>query len=358
MYFNPTVPHHSGNIELAIKGFKCTDIPDLNRVWDSDPWIKGMSEDAGCEAYRNSILERAVEYNDLGKIWLDDAVGALLDALRDNGILDDTIFVFQGDHGMDTKHGLFEGGVRIPKFVHYPNGITGGTTFDGLVSTVDIAATMMDFAGITPSYELDGRSWKNAIGDPCKEDYWKHDRCVFFEFDRDRAVRCGCYKYLNTLDPNSFVPCVATSGLSVKAGHNFFDLCDGTNEYITDNENNREETAISGGGGGGSNSNNNNEVDLTDALRCHLLATNPESTPDYAGCSKVEAEEYAAMCPNTEDIVVVVQPIRTTPPCRISRDSEGEDKVDTISSGGEISMPSAFVLLWNTVVWALILFTS
>ena len=342
MYFNPTVPHHTADVEVAIRDFKCTDVPDLNRVWDSDPWIKGMSEDAGCEAYRNSILERAEGYDDLGKIWLDDAVGALLHALRDNGILDDTIFLFQGDHGMDTKGGLFEGGVRIPEFVHYPNGIKQGTAFDGLVSTVDIAATMMDFAGITPSYELDGKSWKNAIDDPCKEDYWKYERFVFFEFDRDRAVRCGCYKYINSLDPDSAKPVVVNSGLSYKGGGNFFDLCDGTNEYITDNNNNREEISISVG---------SNEMELTNALLCHLIATDPNSTPDYTVCSEIEEHE---MCRNTEEVVA---PITTTLPCKVPRNSasvEFEGEGVAISSG-VIYLPSTLFLLLNTVVWALIM---
>ena len=339
MYFNPTVPHNSADVEFAIRDFKCTDVPDLNRVWDSDPWIKGMSEDDGCEAYRNSILERARGYDDLGKIWLDDAVGALLNALRDNGILDDTIFLFQGDHGMDTKSSLFEGGVRIPKFVHYPNGIARGTTFDGLVSTVDVAATMMDYAGITPSYELDGKSWKAAIDDPCKEDYWKYERCVFLEYKRDRGVRCGCYKYLNTLDPSDFARHIATSGLSKKSGGNFFDLCDGTNEYITDNNNNREETSITG---------NSNELDLTNALQCHLIATDPNGIPDYEGCTEVE--EFA-MCPNTEDLVAP-----PTPPCQVSRGSLSVESENFDISSGEISIPSALFLLLNTVVSGLILF--
>ena len=64
---------------------------------DSDPIIKGMTAEHGgsCEDYRETVLDRAATDDDLGPIWLDDGVGALLQALEDMNILDDTIFLFQ-----------------------------------------------------------------------------------------------------------------------------------------------------------------------------------------------------------------------------------------------------------------------
>jgi len=279
MYFNPTVPHSSNDVVLAITDFDCTDTADSEKAGDAtvDPWIKGMSEDAGCRAYRDSIMERAKVDGDHGKIWLDDAVGALLDALRDNDELENTIFLFQEDHGMDTKSGLYEGGIRIPQFVHYPNGITPGTTFEGLVSTVDIAATMMDFAGIIPDYELDGKSWKDAIENTDEEEYWKHERCLFFELEQDRAVRCGCYKYLNIFEAETKTYRQGyQSGLSNNIGGNLFDLCGETDEYITAKDDNQEESTTDDGVEAG---------ELIGALECHLQNTDPKNDPDYSVCT-------------------------------------------------------------------------
>jgi hypothetical protein len=71
---------------------------------DSDPMIEGMTLEYGnCIDYRQSVLDRAESDDDLGPIWVDDSIGALLKALKNNGILDNTIFLFQQDHGMDTK---------------------------------------------------------------------------------------------------------------------------------------------------------------------------------------------------------------------------------------------------------------
>jgi len=275
MYFNPTVPHSSNDVEDAIKDFECTDVADPNYVWNSDPWIKGMSEDAGCRAYRDTIESRADTSADLGKIWLDDAVGALLQALSDAEVLEDTIFLFQEDHGMDSKGALYEGGVRIPQFIHYPNGIAPGT-FDGLVSTIDIGATMMDFADIVPPYEMDGKSWRDAIGNIAEEDYWKNERCLFFEVEQDRAVRCGCYKYLDIhANTGKTVQRGNTGGMANDVGGNLFNLCNNAGDYTIGMRNNREENTLS---------NADIEDDLIDALNCHLDVTDPDNSPDYTVC--------------------------------------------------------------------------
>ena len=72
---------------------------------DSDPVIEGMTAEYadGCIGYRQTVIDRASSDDDLGPIWVDDSIGALLKALTNNGILDDTIFIFQMDHGMETK---------------------------------------------------------------------------------------------------------------------------------------------------------------------------------------------------------------------------------------------------------------
>ncbi|VEU40089.1 unnamed protein product [Pseudo-nitzschia multistriata] len=278
LYVNPTVPHGSRGIREALTSFSCRDTANHNQVWESDPWIKGMSEDGGCAAYRQTILDRAESDDDLGKIWLDDSVGALLTALEDNGQLDNTIFLFQEDHGTDTKSALFEGGIRIPQFVHYPNFIPPSQRFDGLVSVYDIAPTMLDYAGISPPYQFDGKSWKHAIFNPTEEQNWKHSRCIFAEMQTDRAVRCGCYKYIKIYDTEwSNTYWRAERHMLVGELHgNLYDLCDGTGDYITANDNNREAVAFV---------DPDVESALVNTLQCHLDRSHPQRTQDFSVCA-------------------------------------------------------------------------
>lgn len=245
MYFNPTVIHSSNSITDALTDFSCKDT--ANGTLDSEPVIPGMTGDKDCATYRQSIFDRAEEDEDLGAIWLDDSVGALLTALKDTGKLENTIFLFQEDHGINPKATLYEGGIRIPQFIHYPAVIKAGIQFDEPVSVLDIAPTMLDFAGIASSYKMDGLSWKPAILNEESSSDW-NGRCLYFELQKDRAVRCGCYKYLSIFEQDGDVSTTYQRGSRMGLANdetNLFDLCDQSNNYVAEtNRNSMEATDV------------------------------------------------------------------------------------------------------------------
>lgn len=101
---------------MAVNDFECTDT--AAGKLPADPIIPGMTEEYGsCASYRQSIRDRSSSEDDWGTIWLDDAVGALLKALDSKGILDDTVFLFQEDHGVNPKGTILEGMSPISEFV-------------------------------------------------------------------------------------------------------------------------------------------------------------------------------------------------------------------------------------------------
>lgn len=281
LYFNPTVPHDSGDVTDALSTGNCKETVQ-GRLSEA-PYIPyGMTADFnerdGCSEYRQSVLDRAtasgisMDRDKLaGAVWVDDAIGSLIATLEAMEILDNTLILFQLDHGMDAKGSLFEGGSRIVQFIHYPDQIkanqnTGnqGWKFDGLVSTIDIAPTLMDLAGIPSQptaansvarYEMDGRSWFSDMlvaNAPSRislkqqrtfvnTNYFQ-DRCLFTEEGFDRAVRCGCYKYLYISNTNSgrSVSKAKQEGVSLETD-NFYNLCDEmTGDYIVSPESSPE----------------------------------------------------------------------------------------------------------------------
>jgi arylsulfatase A-like enzyme len=139
-------------------------------------------------------------------MWIDDAVGVLMAALEAKGQLDNTFFLFQLDHEQEGKSTLTEPGVRIAQFIHYPKEFSPGSTFAGLVSTIDIAPTVLDFAGISSDvvYPMDGASWKDAVGAASEVD-WAQERCLAFEIGQERAIRCGCSKFHKRRGCGNFV---------------------------------------------------------------------------------------------------------------------------------------------------------
>ena len=81
---------------------------------------------------------------------VDRQVGAILQQLDDDGLADNTIVFFIGDHGrchIRGKQFLYEGGVHIPLIVRWPKHIKPGSVSSELVSTLDICQTIVTVAG-------------------------------------------------------------------------------------------------------------------------------------------------------------------------------------------------------------------
>jgi len=285
MYFNPTVPHTPG-AEAALD-IPCTNTANtaINPIEEPSD-IKGMTlEKGGCGPYRDYVKSRGASDNEYGAIWVDDSVGAIYQALEDKGILNNTIILFQLDHGQESKSAIYENGVRIAQFVHYPDGIPANSEFEGLVSTIDVAPTMLDFAGISATYSMDGQSWKDAINDADAEEEWRDERCLFFELDKDKAVRCGCNKYLEFYED---ITSGTSYGKGVKLGYsvdliNLFDMCDGGTSYATDKTKNMEALDANE-----AVSNSCRAKDMSTVLQCHVDRIDYREDPDYTTCNFID----------------------------------------------------------------------
>ena len=96
---------------------------------------------------------------------VDDAVAGTVTALRDAGVLDNTVLIFTsdngyllGEHRYKGKIYAFEESVRVPFLMRGP-GVAAGVSTDQVVTTVDIAATMLEAAGASPGRLQDGTSF-------------------------------------------------------------------------------------------------------------------------------------------------------------------------------------------------------
>lgn len=92
---------------------------------------------------------------------LDQGVGAVLHALDEAGLADDTLVVLTTDHGLPfpgAKATLTDRGLGVMLIVRGPGGFHGGHVTDALVSHVDLYPTFLDVAGAQVPSELPGRS--------------------------------------------------------------------------------------------------------------------------------------------------------------------------------------------------------
>ncbi len=86
----------------------------------------------------------------------DKWVGIILDRLEKEGLADNTIVFLFGDNGrphLRDKQWLYEGGLKIPLIVRYPNKIKAGQVKNDLISLVDVTASSLSAAGLEiPDY--------------------------------------------------------------------------------------------------------------------------------------------------------------------------------------------------------------
>lgn len=141
--------------------------------------IKQVQSDCIKERSRNPegmSNERAIRthvaYN-LGLIsHIDDQIGRLLYKIRELGLEENTIIMFTTDHGgFWGEHGLLEKAgctlyrnlLQLPLIVSCPGVIPQGRKYEGFIEEVDFYPTLIDLAGISHGYKINGRSFKNAI---------------------------------------------------------------------------------------------------------------------------------------------------------------------------------------------------
>lgn len=141
---------------------------------------------------------------------IDWSVGEILEALERNGVLDETIVLFTSDNGPWLNYGdhagttgglregkgtTFEGGVRVPMVVRYPDLIPAGTVCETPAMTIDVLPTLTEIVGGDPPERIiDGRSmlplWR---GD---EDASPPHEALFFWYHKGelQAMRMGRWK--------------------------------------------------------------------------------------------------------------------------------------------------------------------
>ncbi len=86
---------------------------------------------------------------------VDESVGAVMEQLRRQGALENTLVVYMGDNGflfgeqgLVDKRVMYDPSIRVPLLVHWPAGVRAGTVVDGMAANIDIAPTLLAAAGV------------------------------------------------------------------------------------------------------------------------------------------------------------------------------------------------------------------
>lgn len=134
---------------------------------------------------------------------MDEQVGEVIAQLKEDGLYDNTVIFFFGDHGDGMpyfKRELYDRGLKVPLLVKVP-WLKGGTTTDELVSFVDFGPTLLSLAGIPIPEIMQGQAFLGEQkAEPRNYVHAARDR-MDSEYDRVRAVSDGRFKYIRNYMP-------------------------------------------------------------------------------------------------------------------------------------------------------------
>ena len=134
---------------------------------------------------------------------MDSQVGEILDRLDEEGLRDETVVIFMGDNGRCHLRGkcwLYDGGIRVPLVIRYLEDDASPRVDDGLHSTLDVTATILQLADAAPPEVFDGRPLIGPNSRPREVVFSARD-LIDEVRDPIRAVRTKRYKYIRNYRP-------------------------------------------------------------------------------------------------------------------------------------------------------------
>lgn len=178
---------------------------DAHRIWGPNDF-EGAHDPSSIiapptlAAGDSTKMDLASYYDEIKR--LDFHIGAIEQELKAQGILDNTMIIIMADNGRPfprDKTRVYDSGMKTPFIVKWNNGIdNAGDICNSLISSIDIAPTILDLSDVGIPASFQGRSFKSLLKSPGDE----FREYVFAEHNwhdheaHERMVRSKEYLYV------------------------------------------------------------------------------------------------------------------------------------------------------------------
>lgn len=132
--------------------------------------------------------------------FVDDRVGHVLHALRESGVIDETVVIFTTDHGIVfpyMKCNLFEGGIGVSLITRFSDGPRGKVS-DSLVSQIDLFPTFCESLELEAPDYVEGTSVMPQVQgekDSVRDEAFS-EVTYYAAYEPKRCIRTDRYKYI------------------------------------------------------------------------------------------------------------------------------------------------------------------
>lgn len=197
LYFATPVPH------VALQVPEDSLVSYADQAWDDKPYLgqKGYLPHPAPRAAYAAMISR-----------MDRDIGRIMSLLDELGLADNTLVMFSSDNGptyaggvdaeffnsagplRGLKGSLYEGGIRVPMIVRWPDHVTPGRECDLLSAFWDIMPTLCEVVGIDAPDDVDGISLLGSLLN--KSQGHRTRDFLYWEYRGGQAVRKGKWKAL------------------------------------------------------------------------------------------------------------------------------------------------------------------
>ncbi len=148
------------------------------------------------------VRDEVANYLDAVQL-LDSQVGTVLEQLKHDNLLENTVIFMFGDNGrclLRGKQWLYEPGTHVPLMVRWPGVAKAGSVREDVCQSLDMNATSLMAAGIPIPEVYHGRPLFGSAAKPREFIVTARDRCDM-TVNRIRAVRDSRYRYIRNFMP-------------------------------------------------------------------------------------------------------------------------------------------------------------
>lgn len=170
-----------------------------------ETWLKtpkGVATDA---AYVTALYDQEIRH-------VDDGIGALVQAIDDAGLRENTLVAITGDHGESMTehgifyehHGLYEQVLHIPLILRMPGRVAAGHRHAGMLQHHDLAPTLLAAAGIKTPRSMSGLNfWNSATSaepGPSRDEIFACESTLQSKW----CLRTNDYKFILAREPDVY----------------------------------------------------------------------------------------------------------------------------------------------------------
>lgn len=135
---------------------------------------------------------------------MDHQAAAILKQLEEDGLAENTIVLFWGDHGRGLPRGkrwVYDSGIRVPLLVRWPGTIRPGTVNDDVVSLIDLGPTVLSLAGVKVPPHMQGQPFLGEQKRAPRRYAFSHRDRMDESYDMMRSVIDKRYHYIRNFFP-------------------------------------------------------------------------------------------------------------------------------------------------------------